>query len=145
MFLLGAGDTYSIGHATASNPTKDGGAATVTLVEGNLPSHTHTYTAPPSGTGGTSLSVANLPAHYHQIRYQNSSGSSGGGYAWGGSKMSWSDATESSSGMKGGGGSATAHSHTITGTSSTTGSKGSGTAHNNMPPYLTVYMWKRTA
>lgn len=33
----------------------------------------------------------------------------------------------------------------IVSTGADTGSAGSSKPHNNMPPYLTVYMWKRTA
>ena len=78
------------------------------------------YTA--GSTGGAAsvtLTVEQIPAHNHQINYNvvyRQSVSSGGGV----------------------------RNVVASGTDSlNTDDKGSGKSHNNMPPYLTVYMWKR--
>lgn len=133
-FLLAAGSTYSAGTT--------GGEATHTLTIDEMPSHTH---AQNSHTHTQS-------AHSHQI-YSTSSWStnanglkrsgdmqgvagvasnepSADGYTWNDSK---GHAIISSV------------TPTINGTTATNQNTGGGSAHNNMPPYLTVYMWKRTA
>lgn len=79
-------------------------------------------------TGGEAthtLTTNEMPAHTHK------SGNNAGHYAFGGG----STATGPASGS----GYATSLS------SIDSGSAGGGQAHNNMPPYLAVYMWKRTA
>ena len=72
-------------------------------------------------TGGSSthtLSVAEMPAHTHSYDRQNTSTDA----------LSIHDIVRTTGGNSG----------------STTGSTGSGDAHNNLQPYITVYMWKRT-
>ena len=110
---------------------KTGGSKTKTLATGNLPSHTHSI---PQLTGTTSTNGA----HTHNLGYR--SGVSQDGPMW------WSDpgtvdAWGSGMGMQ----SAGNHSHTVTTNASTTGATGSGSAFSVMNPYITVYMWKRTA
>jgi hypothetical protein len=105
-----------------------------------------------SGTvGGTSLTEAQMPKHYHLMLGPNSvsspqgSGSSsgvyGGGtpddstqaygtYSTGGNASSGSQTTGTSNGDS--------HTHSFSGTYS-------GSATSVLQPYITVYMWKRTA
>lgn len=91
-FLLGAGDTYTLGWT--------GGEATHTLSVTEIPSHNHPY-------GVYDASSSATHAINHMAAYCGKVNSTG----WG--------------------------SHTLY--------TGGGGAHNNMPPYLVVYMWKRTA
>ena len=78
-------------------------------------------------TGGEAthtLTVNEMPSHGHKTRYYSSNGSSGSGIEYG-SLYKISAQT--------------------TGNSSMLEAEGGGAAHNNMPPYLAVYVWKRTA
>ena len=140
-FLIGSSGSYTLGDT--------GGAATVTLTENNLPAHTHTYNKANATSGGTSISVANLPQNYATFYTRK-----GGTYA--GSNTSVADdssgynqfdtsTTTSARTKVTFSGSGTAHTHSVGTSSTTSGSTGSGTAVNKMPPYRVVDMWERVA
>lgn len=83
-----------------------------------------TYSAGTTGGEAThKLTINEMPSHTHAIYYYLSSGTKSFGYNFSSKGEQSSQATESG-GIVNTGGSA---------------------AHNNMPPYLVVYMWKRTA
>lgn len=105
-FLLGCGTTYSNGTT--------GGAATVTLTTGNMPSHSHG-----TGASGYYFSTAKPLSTDSVGRRKIGTGST----AYVTSATAIDDLSERNA----------------------TGAAGGGSAHNNMPPYLAVYMWKRTA
>lgn len=155
-FLLAADSTYTAGST--------GGEANHKLTAAEMPSHTHTGPNHQHSIGNHAHTV---PAHTHKA----TTGSAG---AHTHSLSRWKYTTAVSGGQaylaqgsldnsyvtsKAG-----AHTHTVTvankpafnttdngatdttwaGTNNT-GSAGSSIPHNNMPPYLAVYVWKRTA
>ena len=94
-FLLGMSSSYPAG--------SQGGEATHTLTNSEIPSHSHVALYGLDGAVDDFL---------------------------GGSSADY--------GVRPGSGTATNYAYK-------TSSTGGGTAHNNMPPYLAVYIWKRTA
>lgn len=129
-FLLGAGTSYTAGQT--------GGSATKTLTEANMPSHNHsmahTHTVPThthGARGGANLGFAT----FDNSKPVPTDAPTGVGFQGNGTYYAgWSITT-----AEGGGG------NTGPSSAQNTGNNGSGTAFNSMPPYLAVYMWKRTA
>lgn len=134
-FLLANGDSYA--------PNTSGGSATKTIGENNLPSHTHscstvgnhTHTRGSMNITGTMGNVdeegiGSSGAFYRSGRsgkLENKEGSADPNVYFDASR-SWSGETSSNG----------SHTHTI-------GNTGSGLPLNIMPPYTTVYAWRRTA
>lgn len=112
-----------------------------------------------NSTGGAetvTLSIANLPAHTHGKKTLTGSGSllnrwySDNAWVASGSSgiVSWSATSNGEYVFPTGWNTAKSGRHPGEVTINAThehASVGSGTAFNNMPPYITCYMWKRTA
>ena len=110
------GTTYTAG--------SQGGEATHTLTVDELPSHTHKITASSASAGAHTHNW--YTGRYGELEYSAACDAAGAG------TNRDKHVTQS----------AGAHSHTITATAANVGG---GSAYQNMPPYLTVYMFKRTA
>jgi len=95
---------------------KTGGSADAIVV-----SHSHT-----SGT----LATDSAGNHQHTYTYRGNTAGGTGGFSF------WENTSTANTGAAG------AHTHTLSGSTATEGSSGTDA---NLQPYITVYMWKRTA
>ena len=135
-FLLANGDSYA--------PNTSGGSATKTIGVNNLPSHTHSCST--VGNHTHTRGSMNITGWHDS---EDSEGVAGGCFTISYRASTYNnrtqggqqntvvnfDASRSWSGATSPNGS---HTHTI-------GNTGSGLPLNIMPPYQTVYMWRRTA
>lgn len=114
-------DRFLLAAGSTYNAGDRDGEPTHTLKEAELPDHRHTFTTDSAG------------AHTHQLGRNKDSLASGSKYDKPNNASSTSDYGYKST-------SNGAHTHT-----GTTNGTGGAQPHNNMPPYLVVNVWERTA
>lgn len=112
-----------------SSSEKAGGTKTHTLSLSEIPSHSHSV---PSQT----VTTTQNGSHQHNLKYNMTSTINGTGMRIMSSGASMSNGMVVSNGD---------HIHSVTIPAATSGTAGSGSSHNNLQPYITCYMWKRTA
>ena len=137
-FLLANGDSYA--------PNTTGGSATKNITVNNLPAHTHSIST--DGSHTHTRGSMNITGTLRALDDYGGIGTSGAFYQTGAKNLgydtqnknayfhgvgfnasrNWSGATSPNG----------EHTHTI-------GNTGSSLPLNIMPPYMTVYMWRRTA
>ena len=106
---------------TTYNAGSTGGEATHQLTVGEIPSHNHTG------------SINTAGEHTHSLTLKALWGDgNGSGNGWAGDTRDGGSRTNTFSTVGN-------HTHTVT-----INSTGSGQPHNNLQPYISVYMWKRT-
>ena len=148
------------GGAKSVSYTPSGSIGSTGLTISQIPSHSHSYDKVDSTTGSHTLTIAEMPSHSHTFNGSGliaigrstpeiSTGLGDGKY--------WNDHYIGRTALNntGGGG---GHTHPISTTSTSTGTAGKGTTSdghthsfagtaatiNNLQPYVTVYMWRRT-
>ncbi len=145
-FLLCCGTTYAAGST--------GGAATMAHTHPQVAVTTGASSAANSGgpstntSGSTAITIAQMPAHEHGTRGGWGAGASNSGLFrtdQNSPANQWSN-TYSTGGGQGHTHTLSSHTHTIAHTHSISATTtGAASNTNNMPPYLAVYVFKRTA
>lgn len=127
-----------VGSGVFANAEATGGSA-----DAIVPLHSHSYNAPPSATDGHALTLAEMPSHTHRPV-----GTVGTNHDNTTKIMMNTDAptTEAQSdwNVTYAGGDQS-HNHGITAAAGTTGNAGAAATNANLQPYITCYMYKRTA
>lgn len=99
----------------------------------------HLHSTGSGGTETTDVNVGSNGDHSHTVSGSTGTQSASHSHTISGSSAAGSSHTHTTSSV---GNQSASHNHALSGT---TDSTGSGTAVNHLPPYLAVYMWRRTA